>query len=45
MPVYEVDDGGEDIVGALLHLDYVLAPTNPYVPGGLEVLGPKSKLI
>ena len=47
-PVYEVDDGGEDKVGALLHLDYVLALTNPYVPyvpGSLEVLGPESKLI
>ena len=47
-PVNEVDDGGEDIVGALLHLDYVLALTNPYVPyvpGSLEVLGPESKLI
>ena len=44
-PVDEVDDGGEDIVGALLHLDYVLALPNPYVPGSLEVLGPESKLI
>ena len=41
-PVHEVDDGTEDIVGALLHIDGVLPLSHPCVQCSLEVLGPES---
>ena len=41
-PVHEVDDGAEDIVGALLHIDGVLPLPHPCVQCSLEVLGPES---
>ena len=41
-PVHEVDDGAEDIVGALLHIDNVFPLPHPCVQCSLEVIGPES---
>ena len=43
-PVHEVDDGAEDIVGALLHIDSILPFPHPCVQCSLEVLRPDKRM-